>query len=77
MSDQKDLQEQATSRLRTESDLLVFISSVTEELKSTRQAAKDAVLALPFARPWLFEDSPASSESPTALYLRKSKMLIS
>ena len=73
MSDQKDLQEQATSRLRTESDLLVFISSVTEELKSTRQAAKDAVLALPFARPWLFEDSPASSESPTALYLRKVK----
>ena len=73
MSDQKDLQEQVTSHLRSESDLLIFISSVTDELKSTRQAAKDAVLALPFAQPWLFEDSPASSESPSAIYLRKVK----
>ena len=73
MSDQKDLQEQVTSHLRSESDLLIFISSVTDELKPTRQVAKDAVLALPFARPWLFEDSPAASESPSALYLRKVK----
>ena len=73
MSDQKDLQEQVTSHLRSESDLLIFISSVTDELRSTRQAAKDAVLALPFAQPWLFEDSPASSESPSAIYLRKVK----
>ena len=32
MSDQKDLQEQVTSHLRSESDLLIFISSVTDEL---------------------------------------------
>ena len=73
MSNQQDLQEQVTSHLRSESDLLIFISRVTNELKSTRQAAKDTVLALPFAQPWLFEDSPASSESPSAVYLRKVK----
>ena len=73
MSDHKDPKEGVISHLRSESDLLVFISSVTDELKLSRQAARDAVLALPFTRPWLFEDSPASSESPSALYLRKVK----
>ena len=72
MSEQ-NLQDRTVARLRSESDLLVFISSVTDELKSIRQAAKDAVLALPLARPWLFEDSPASSESPSDAYLRKVK----
>ena len=73
MSGEKDLQGQDSFHLRSESDLLVFISSVTEELKLTRQAAKEAVLTLPFARPWLFEDSPASSEALSAVYLRKVK----
>ena len=57
--------------LRGEPDLLVFVSSVTEELRPSRQIAKQAILDFPGTQPWLFEDTPASSESPTELYLRK------
>ena len=57
---------------RSETDLLVFISSVMNaELTPARNAAKEAVEALDFGRPWLFECTPASSESPEEGYLRK------
>ena len=57
---------------RSEADLLVFISSVMNaELTLARKAVKEAVDALDFGRPWLFEFTPASSESPEEGYLRK------
>ena len=57
---------------RSESDLLVFISSVmTDELKWARDEAVRTFKNLPFAQPWAFEFTPASSESVTDAYLRK------
>ena len=46
---------------RSESDLLVFISSVmTDELKCAREVARKAIDALDIARSWTFEFTPAS-----------------
>ena len=57
---------------RSESDLLVFISSVmTDELKWAREEVVRTFKNFPFARPWAFEFTPASSESATDAYLRK------
>ena len=57
---------------RSESDLLVFISSVmSEELERARNTAKEAVESLVFGCPWVFESTPASPESPEDGYLRK------
>ena len=57
---------------RSESDLLVFISSVmSDELNHARQVAEQAVRAFPITRPWAFESTPASSEPPADGYLRK------
>ena len=57
---------------RSESDLLVFISSVmTNELNYARHVTKQAVCAFPISRPWAFEFTPASSEPPDDAYLRK------
>ena len=71
MDDTEQAQHEIMGSLRNESDLLVFISSVIEELRDSRQVAKQAVDDFPGTRPWLFEDMPASSESPSDLYLRK------
>ena len=54
-----------------ESRLRVFISSVMDGLMEYRQVAKQAINDIPFARPWLFENTPASSESAIDLYLQK------
>ena len=57
---------------RSESDLLVFISSVmTDEMKWARDEAVRTFKNFPFAQPWAFEFTPASSESATDAYLRK------
>ena len=57
---------------RSESDLLVFISSVmTGELQWARDEVLRTLKNFPFARPWAFEFTPASSESATDAYLRK------
>ena len=57
---------------RSESDLLVFISSVmSDELNRARHVTKQAVCAFPISRPWAFEFTPASSEPPDGAYLRK------
>ena len=49
---------------RSESDLLVFISSVmSEEMDWARTSAKQAIEALDYGRPWAFEFTSASSES--------------
>ena len=56
---------------RSESDLLIFISSVmTDDLKSAREEVVRTFKNFPFARPWAFEFTPASSESATDAYLR-------
>ena len=56
---------------RSESDLLVFISSVTEELKWAREEAVRTIDALTYARSWAFEFTPATSQCRTDTYLQK------
>ena len=57
---------------RSETDLLVFISSVmSDDLNPARQIAEQAIRELEIGRPWAFEYTPASSESPSELYLSK------
>ena len=57
---------------RSESDLLVFISSVmTDELKWAREEAVRTFKSFHFTQPWAFEFTPASSETPDDAYLRK------
>ena len=56
---------------RSENDLLVFISSrMNDDLQTARDIAVQAVKSVEFGRPWAFEFSPASSESPDNAYLR-------
>ena len=54
-----------------ENSLVVFISSVIVGMEAERQAAQDAVQAIPVTRPWLFEYSPASSLPLAESYLSK------
>ena len=57
---------------RSESDLLVFISSrMNDEMEYPREIAVAAVNGVDVGRPWAFEFSPASSESADESYLRK------
>ena len=57
---------------RSESDLLVFISSVmSDELNHARQVTEQEIHAFPGTRPWAFESIPASSGPPAEGYLRK------
>ena len=56
---------------RSESELLVFISSAMDtEMNSARQLAVKAINEF-FGRPWAFEFTPASSEAANDTYLRK------
>jgi hypothetical protein len=58
--------------LRSENDILVFISSrMDAEMDGARKIAIDAIKSIEFGRPWAFECSPASSESADVSYLRK------
>ena len=54
-----------------ENQLLVFISSVIAGMSAERQAAEAAVRTIPLSRPWVFEHSPASSQSLAESYLGK------
>ena len=58
-----------------ENPLLVFVSSVMNEqlenLHKERQAVMQAVKQISLARPWLFEFSPASTDTPEESYLTK------
>ena len=57
---------------RSESDLLVFISSrMDAELAPARDATRRAIESIDLGRPWLFECTPASSETADNAYLRK------
>ena len=59
---------------RSESGLLVFISSVmNEEMMCAREGARREINAIDFGRPWVFEFTPASSETAVDGYLRKVK----
>ena len=63
---------QDTPVFRSESDLLVFISSVmTKQLEWARDTAVQTFEQFPIAHTWVFERTPASSESATDAYLRK------
>ena len=60
------------SPVRSESDLLAFISSVMgDELSQARRVAMQTICAFQFIRPWVFEATPSSSESLPENYLRK------
>ena len=55
---------------RSESELVVFISSVmSPELESARRLAVKTVDSIDVGRPWAFEYTPASSQSPQDEYL--------
>ena len=54
-----------------ENPLLIFISSDMSELKEERQAVRQAIEQIPLARPWLFEFSPASTDTLEESYLIK------
>lgn len=54
-----------------ERKLLVFVSSVIDELAEERKIAKEAIESINITIPWLFEFSPASSEDIETSYLKK------
>ncbi len=66
-----DMESETNANPQGESELRVFISSVMPGLMHYRQTAKQAVDDIPFARPWLFEDTPARSDSAIDLYVQK------
>ena len=66
-----DMEPENTDGSQGEAPLRVFISSVMDGLMEYRQVAKQAIDDIPFAHPWLFENTPASSESAIELYLQK------
>jgi|GEM_PF-3278391 len=57
----------------SEQPLLVFVSSVIDELNDERQAIHKAIERIPLAKPWLFEYTPASSQEVNESYLSKIK----
>lgn len=73
--------ESARQRIRdvrqSEAPLLVFVSSVMnkklENLEAERQMARSGIEDLGLTRPWLFEETPASSERLPAHFLNKVK----
>ena len=60
---------------QSEYRLLIFVSSVMnkklENLEAERNIARVAIEDVGFARPWLFEETPASSERLSDLLLKK------
>lgn len=67
--------QRITKLVQSEEPLLVFVSSVMnkelEDLSSERNIARVAIEDIEFARPWLFEETPASSEPLPEGFLRK------
>ena len=62
----------STLNQNSESDLLVFISSVMDdELTPARNSATATIKEMDLSRPWAFEYTPASSEAASDAYLRK------
>lgn len=54
-----------------ENPLLVFVSSVISGMEAERAAANRAIQSIAFTRPWIFENTPASSQDVTEAYLSK------
>ena len=54
-----------------EKKLLVFVSSIIDELRKERDIAKKAIKSINISIPWLFEYSSASSEDVVTSYLNK------
>ncbi|HUW95305.1 MAG TPA: DUF4062 domain-containing protein [Anaerolineae bacterium] len=54
-----------------ESRLLVFVSSVIEELLHERETAENTINDIPITKAWRFEHTPASADSRDDTYLSK------
>lgn len=54
-----------------ESPLMVFVSSLINELSAERQAARETITALGLTRPWVFESTPATTQPLEEAYLEK------
>ena len=58
--------------MRSESELLVFISSrMNKEMAEARTICVETIKGIPYGRPWAFEYTPASSDPADDTYLRK------
>jgi len=57
----------------TETPIKVFVSSVMSELTDERETIADAIRKLLITKPWLFEQSPPSSNSAEETYLNQVK----
>jgi hypothetical protein len=55
----------------SEPPLLVFVSSVMNKLKEERDTIYHTIHSMQLARPWVFEYTPASSQSSVEIYLSK------
>ena len=63
-------QSQVTEMIsETETPLKVFVSSVMAELAEERKEVAHSIRAIPITRPWVFEQSPSSSDSVVKTYL--------
>ena len=54
-----------------ETPLLVFVSSLIDKMRRERDAVDRAVRSIPITQPWLFENTPASSQEVEESYLSK------
>ena len=60
-----------TKSMRSESDLLVFVSSrMNDEMAEAREITVETIRGMDFGRPWAFEYTPASSQPADDTYLR-------
>ena len=60
-----------TKSIRSESDLLVFVSSrMNDEMAEAREITIETIRGMNFGRPWAFEYTPASSQPADNTYLR-------
>lgn len=57
----------------SEQPIIVFVSSMINELSNERQAIRQAIQQIPLTKPWLFEFTPPSSENVDDSYLNKVK----
>ena len=54
-----------------EEELLVFVSSVTDEFLRERQAVEETINSIPLTKAWVFERAPASADPVDDTYLCK------
>jgi Sec-independent protein translocase protein TatA len=57
----------------TEAPLKVFVSSVMAELAEERKVVAQSIRAIPITRPWVFEQSPSSTDTAIKTYISQVK----